>query len=992
MAIRYLSGINVDSNTLFVDDVNNRVGIGTASPSYPLHVVGDVALQGNDILLGASGQTTYARFINAGANYLYAESGGTLSFGSNGATNHIFIGTTGNVGIGTTSPAQKLDVAGGDIILSSNATYIISKDASGNTPRMFGINPSNDTYIGPIDPYAGGAVLYGVSGNVSSQTFYTGASARLHINSAGNVGIGTTSPTQKLEVSGALVVGMTTPAPFWNALFKDFSDGSGIYISSVNGGGGKYIAGNAYYYNSLLWRSDKTVASAINLDNGTVVFYTDSGLTANTDFTPTERMRITSAGNVGIGTTTPGYRLDVNGDLNTNSGVYRIGGNTILSGTTSVAVGSSGATGSVALRTTSGDGLVLNGANVGIGTTSPQNKLTVKGATNYNLNLGLLGGYSGIYVYNDASSAYNHLRIDASPLLLNSYSGANVGIGTASPAEKLHVAGNIRGAALQVYDGLGAGVTGVGAASSGGALRLYSNGAVGLTLNTTGAIQLNDYGTGANTGTVAYNLAVDSSGNIIETAGGVVDGSGTANYVSKWSDANTLTNSLLYDNGSTISIGLGSTTPSYTNAYGYPQFAIESNAFASSHVFTHNNTNGNYSFFALGKSKGTAAAPTIVESSEIIGAYQFWAYDGSAYREMASIISNVDGTPGAGDMPGNLRFSTTSDGASSPTERMRITSAGNVGIGTTNPGAKLEVIDEIRVTSGGAYASVTTRNTGATGGGGFLAYQNGVSNAFFGVAGWYLGNTDTGVVIGTDSSSRPIRFYTNTERMRITGDGNVGIGTDSPGYKLDVQGAGGITISTNGAIIAGTELITGSGILAASSSGTDVAIKAGASTLMTLKSGGNVGIGTTSPAEKLHVEGTTDVNILVRTSGASGNAYTTYENSGDNTFAWAIGRHNAGGFYFNSSTGGTYPSGTTTTRMVIDTSGNVGIGTTAPTNIIHVVGVPRFDSPSDPPTLYNVGVDVDRYYGTNQGVLTSPEMWLKIDIDGTSYLIPAFEI
>ena len=40
MAIRYLSGIDVDQNTLFVDDVNNRVGIGTASPAYPLDIVG----------------------------------------------------------------------------------------------------------------------------------------------------------------------------------------------------------------------------------------------------------------------------------------------------------------------------------------------------------------------------------------------------------------------------------------------------------------------------------------------------------------------------------------------------------------------------------------------------------------------------------------------------------------------------------------------------------------------------------------------------------------------------------------------------------------------------------------------------------------------------------------------------------------------------------------------------------------------------------------
>jgi hypothetical protein len=56
-----------------------------------------------------------------------------------------------------------------------------------------------------------------------------------------------------------------------------------------------------------------------------------------------------------------------------------------------------------------------------------------------------------------------------------------------------------------------------------------------------GGIKLNAYGSGSKTGTVAKNLAVDSSGNIIETDGGVVDGSGTANDVAMWSDSNTLT-------------------------------------------------------------------------------------------------------------------------------------------------------------------------------------------------------------------------------------------------------------------------------------------------------------------------------------------------------------------------------------------------------------------------------------------------------------------
>jgi hypothetical protein len=213
---------------------------------------------------------------------------------------------------------------------------------------------------------------------------------------------------------------------------------------------------------------------------------------------------------------------------------------------------------------------------------------------------------------------------------------------------------------------------------------------------------------------------------------------------------------------------------------------------------------------------------------------------------------------------------------SSVTDLMLVRADGNVGIGTTDPGAKLEVIDEIRVTSGGAYASVTTRNTGATGGGGFLAYQNGVSNAFFGVAGWYLGNTDTGIIIGTDSSARPIRFYTNSEQMRITGGGNILIGTSSDnGNKLRVQGTTWISgnVFTNGE--QGIELgWTGSTINDqrigrirpistpaqnpyAGGLAFDYYKYDGASYNwfegMRLNGSGNVGIGTTSPASKLDI-------------------------------------------------------------------------------------------------------------------------------------------
>ena len=87
----------------------------------------------------------------------------------------------------------------------------------------------------------------------------------------------------------------------------------------------------------------------------------------------------------------------------------------------------------------------------------------------------------------------------------------------------------------------------------------------------------------------------------------------------------------------------------------------------------------------LAKSRnGTAGSKTIVQDDDNLGEIQFRGDDGVDYLSIAaSIKAEVDGTPGAGDMPGRLVFSTTADGAESATERMRIDSAGNLYLGTT---------------------------------------------------------------------------------------------------------------------------------------------------------------------------------------------------------------------------------------------------------------------------------------------------------------------
>jgi len=96
-----------------------------------------------------------------------------------------------------------------------------------------------------------------------------------------------------------------------------------------------------------------------------------------------------------------------------------------------------------------------------------------------------------------------------------------------------------------------------------------------------------------------------------------------------------------------------------------------------------NNSEGPNVFWLKARG-GSTGSPSIVSSGDTLGRMRFSGYDGSTYTEAASIVTQVDGTPGANDMPGRLVFSTTADGASSPTERARITSNGDFLVGATS--------------------------------------------------------------------------------------------------------------------------------------------------------------------------------------------------------------------------------------------------------------------------------------------------------------------
>jgi len=172
---------------------------------------------------------------------------------------------------------------------------------------------------------------------------------------------------------------------------------------------------------------------------------------------------------------------------------------------------------------------------------------------------------------------------------------------------------------------------------------------------------------------------------------------------------------------------------------------------------------------------------TVVQSDENLGSIYFEGADGTNLVPAARIFAAVDGTPGTNDMPGRLAFSTTADGASSPTERMRIDSSGNVGIGTVTPGYTLDVRG---ANTPAAYFNSGTANTVAifesTDAGTAIELKDNTSSGFNGIQVQgnnfltYVGGSERAridgsgrLLVGTSSQSGGSLFQVNDDRIRI---------------------------------------------------------------------------------------------------------------------------------------------------------------------------------------------------------------------------------
>ncbi|KKN52726.1 hypothetical protein LCGC14_0609630 [marine sediment metagenome] len=184
------------------------------------------------------------------------------------------------------------------------------------------------------------------------------------------------------------------------------------------------------------------------------------------------------------------------------------------------------------------------------------------------------------------------------------------------------------------------------------------------------------------------------------------------------------------------------------------------------------------------RARGSAASPTIVSDDDYLGSILGVGYDGATFQNAASINFAVDGAPAAGDMPGRIEFYTAPDGSVNRLLRMTINNAGNVGIGNINPGSIFDIRDsvdggmaEIRLINSDTNATPSSdESLGLTG----YFYRNSVSGLR--EAGRIeLGKEGTWATGATSDTYWAFHTLLNgggvTERMRITGAGNVGIGT-----------------------------------------------------------------------------------------------------------------------------------------------------------------------------------------------------------------------
>ncbi|GGH25011.1 hypothetical protein GCM10007423_08910 [Dyadobacter endophyticus] len=305
-----------------------NIGIGNAAPLVPLAFASVVGAKLSFFDSGANDQVGFGVSSNQ-FNYHTVPGADHVFFagGRNGDGTELFrMKGNGNVGIGTNTPSAKLDVNGTARIAGSagTATAITGRDGTGNISNItLGANLS--LAGGVLSASGGGATGWGLTGNAATNpainylgtsdaqplVMRTNAAERMRVTETGNVGIGTATPTAKLDIQSGNVNFSAEYGLNW-----DGGNSARIYMYPGLG-----LPGNNLFMESgenMIFISDLNGTAPGTNNRGFIWATNASWLNGGT---PTERMRLTNSGRLGLGTTNPSYTLDVAGDINASASV-----------------------------------------------------------------------------------------------------------------------------------------------------------------------------------------------------------------------------------------------------------------------------------------------------------------------------------------------------------------------------------------------------------------------------------------------------------------------------------------------------------------------------------------------------------------------------------------------------------------------------------------------------------------------------------------------